>query len=207
MDALIVDYGMGNLRSVANALATLGCEPRVSANPEDARSAARIILPGVGAFGDAMGRLRSSGWVEVLQEEVRVKTKPFLGLCLGMQLLAGTSTEHGEHAGLGWVPGTVVRLDPGDPGLHVPHMGWNTVRALKTNGLLAGIPEGSTFYFVHSYVFRCQDPSAVSGLCEYGVEFPATLERGNLFATQFHPEKSQRAGLQLLRNFLAVPCR
>jgi glutamine amidotransferase len=207
MDALIVDYGMGNLRSVANALAALDCTATISKDPAQARLASKIILPGVGAFGDAMEGLRSSGWTEALEEEVRGKGKPFLGVCLGMQLLAREGREHGVHAGLGWIVGTVDRLRPADPSLKVPHVGWNALVRVNGNGLFDGVSEGSTFYFLHGYVLDGADPATVTSVCDYGGEFPASIEQGNILATQFHPEKSQKAGLQVLRNFLKVRCR
>ncbi|HEX7900449.1 MAG TPA: imidazole glycerol phosphate synthase subunit HisH [Planctomycetota bacterium] len=202
MGPAILDYGMGNLRSVANACEALGSPARVARRPEELRDADRIILPGVGAFGDAMANLRSGGWIAALEEEVRGRGKPFLGLCLGMQLLATTGTEFGRHAGLGWIPGVAERLEPADASLRVPHMGWNRVLAEKRDGLLAGVGEGADFYFVHSYVLRPDDPSVVTGRCVYGAAFAAVVERGNIQATQFHPEKSQKAGLTVLGNFL-----
>jgi glutamine amidotransferase len=201
---LIVDYGMGNLRSVANAFAAAGCEATISRDPADLRRARRIVLPGVGAFGDGMANLRTAGWIDALDAAVRGKGTPFIGLCLGMQLLAATGTEHGHHEGLGWIPGAVVRLPSGDPSIRIPHIGWNDVRLTKRDGLFAGLGDGATFYFVHSYAFDVRDGALVSGVCTHGVDFAASLEAGNVFATQFHPEKSQRAGLQVLRNFLRI---
>lgn len=201
---MIIDYGMGNLRSVANAFAAIGCQALVSGHPEDLSRAKRIVLPGVGAFGDGMQNLSTANWIEALEEEVKRKGKPFLGLCLGMQLMGTTGTEHGSHPGLNWVPGNIERILPNDPALRVPHIGWNDVRLVKKNGLYAGLGDSETFYFVHSYVFHPEDPSVISGVCSYGVEFAASVEIGNICATQFHPEKSQRAGLSVLKNFLNV---
>ena len=202
MAPAIVDYGMGNLRSVANACEALGSPARIARRPEELRDADRIILPGVGAFGDAMRNLAAAGWIEALDAEVRGKGKPFLGICLGMQLLATRGTEFGSHAGLGWIPGTAVKLDPADATLRVPHMGWNRVEVVKRDGLLAGLGEGADFYFVHSYVLQPEDPSVVTGRCSHGTAFAAVVERGQIQATQFHPEKSQKAGLTVLGNFL-----
>ena len=199
----IIDYGVGNLRSVANALAAVGCEATVTSQPEDLRAADRIILPGVGAFGDCMANLRKAGWIEVLEEEVRHKGKPFLGLCVGMQMLATTGKEQGTYEGLNWVPGVVERITSRDPTVRVPHIGWNDVRFTARDGLYKGSGDTQTFYFVHSYVFHPNDPSVASGFCSYGEEFVASLEVGNIYATQFHPEKSQKAGLGVLKNFLA----
>ena len=201
---LIVDYGMGNLRSVANAVEVIGWEALISSNPEDLRRADKVILPGVGAFGDGMRNLKAMGWINVLDEEIRRKAKPFLGLCLGMQLLATTGTEHGTHQGLNWIPGVVERIQCDGPKIRVPHIGWNDVRFVKGEGLYSGMGDSKTFYFVHSYVFRPESFSVVSGVCSYGVEFAASLELDNIFATQFHPEKSQKAGLAVLKNFLSM---
>lgn len=203
MGPVIVNYGMGNLRSVANACEALGFPARIAVDPRELREADRIILPGVGAFGDAMRNLSSVGWAEALEEEVRRKGKFFLGLCLGMQLLAAKGTEFGSHDGLGWVDGTVVRIEPGNLALRVPHMGWNNVSVVRKDGLLAGVGDSPVFYFVHSFVLRPADPSVVTGWCSYGTDFAAVLEKDNLQATQFHPEKSQKAGLAVLKNFLA----
>jgi len=203
MGPVIINYGMGNLRSVSNACEALGRPAKIATDPGDLRDAERIILPGVGAFGDAMTNLAASGWVEVLENEVRRKGKFFLGLCLGMQVLAATGTEFGIHAGLGWIDGTVVRLETGDPALRIPHMGWNSVTVARKDGLLAGIGESPVFYFVHSYVLQPADPSVVTAHCTYGVAFAAVVECGNIQATQFHPEKSHEAGLTVLKNFLS----
>lgn len=194
---------MGNLRSVSNAFATLGCKAIISNRPEDLRRAERVVLPGVGAFGDGMHNLRAAGWIEALEEQVRLKGKLFLGLCLGMQLLATTGTEYGKHAGLNWVPGIVERIRCDDPTIRIPHIGWNDVRFVKKDGLYVGLGETQNFYFVHSYVLRTEDPAVISGICNYGIDFVASVEIGNISATQFHPEKSQKAGIAVLNNFLA----
>jgi glutamine amidotransferase len=198
----VIDYGMGNLRSVVNALGVLGVPASIARHPEDLSRAEKIILPGVGAFGDGMKNLRAIGWIEAMEEEVRDKGKPFLGICLGLQLLATRGTEHGIHEGLNWMPGTVERLPANGPALRVPHIGWNDVNFLKKDGLYAGLDASQAFYFVHSYVFRPVDPDVVSGVCSYGVEFAASVEKDNIHATQFHPEKSHKAGLTVLRNFV-----
>lgn len=195
---------MGNLSSVANAFDVLGCPAQISNHPEDLRMAERIVLPGVGAFGDGIKNLRSFGWVEVLEEEIRRKGKPFLGICLGMQLLATTGMEYGIHEGLNWVSGIVEQISCKDPEIRVPHIGWNDVDFIKRKGLYANLGDSQTFYFVHSYVLRPKDPSLVSGICSYGIEFAASVEVDNIYAIQFHPEKSQRAGLSVLKNFLAM---
>ncbi len=199
----IIDYGMGNLRSVANAVRALGATSDVTAEPASLAAADRIVLPGVGAFGDAMRRLRERGFVEALEEQVRVRQKPFLGICLGLQLLATTGTEHGEQRGLGWIDGTADRL-PASPGVRVPHIGWNTARFTAGAALYAGLDGEADFYFVHSYALRPRDPKVVTAVCSHGEDFAASVEQGNLHATQFHPEKSQRAGLAVLQRFLSL---
>jgi glutamine amidotransferase len=201
---LIIDYGMGNLRSVANAFAVLGCEALISNQPEDLRRVDRIVLPGVGAFGDGMDNLQAAGWLKPLEEEVRHKGKPFLGLCLGMHLLASTGTEHGTHTGLNWIPGNVKRIETDAPSIRVPHIGWNDVYFTQKSGLYADLGDSQTFYFVHSYILSPQDDTVVSGICNYGVDFAASVEMDNIFATQFHPEKSHKAGLSVLKNFLTI---
>ena len=193
---------MGNVRSVHNALDMLGVEAVVTADPDVIARAERLILPGVGAFGDAMANLRSRGLVDVLSREVLEKRKPFLGVCLGMQLLARSSSEHGTHEGLGWFDADVVRFDLPHNGLKVPHMGWNDVSARKPHPLMRGLREDQfVFYFVHSFHVVCRDATDVVADCEYGYPFAAAIARENIFATQFHPEKSQDNGLQILRNF------
>lgn len=195
----IINYGMGNLRSVWNALEAVGGEPVIARRPEDLRTADRIVLPGVGAFGDGIRNLREGGWVDVLEEEVLEKGKPFLGICLGMQLLATTSHEHGVHGGLNWVPGTVRRLPQEE--VRVPLIGWCDVDVRRPSGLLEGLGDRPAFYFVHSYHLAPDSPEVVTSICSYGVDFAATLQKENVFGTQFHPEKSHRTGLRLLQNF------
>ncbi len=202
MEVAIINYGMGNLRSVANAFGALGCPAEIVVDPEQLSRAERIVLPGVGAFGDGMHNLRQGGWIERLNEEVGEKRKPFLGICLGMQLLATTGLEHGTHEGLGWVPGVSRRIPPDDASLRVPHIGWNDVRFCQKDGLFASMNEEQAFYFVHSYILAPDDPGVVTSVCSYGIDFPASIETENIFATQFHPEKSHRAGLAVLKNFV-----
>ena len=195
----VVDYGMGNLRSVERALHSIGAEAEITRDHDTIRSAERVVLPGVGAFGVAMERLREFGLVDVLDEVVGQQQKPLLGICLGMQLVCRDSHEHGHHEGLGWIPATVRRIEPGDANLRVPHVGWNDVRARDG----AQIAADGVFYFVHSYYADCDDEAHVAATCRYGIDVPAVLERGNVAATQFHPEKSQTDGLALLRRFIA----
>ncbi|HID54970.1 TPA: imidazole glycerol phosphate synthase subunit HisH [Candidatus Poribacteria bacterium] len=193
----IIDYGMGNLRSVQKGFERVGFEAIVTDDPSVVRRADAIVLPGVGAFGAAMERLRRSGLAE---ETIRAieKGKPYLGICLGLQLLLSESEEGGRFEGMDLIKGRVVRFQTD---LKVPHMGWNQVKILKPNPLLKGIPDNSYFYFVHSYYVLPDDKSLVAGTTEYGVEFTSMVWRDNLFAVQFHPEKSQRLGLRILKNF------
>jgi glutamine amidotransferase len=199
----IIDYGMGNLSSVANAFGSIGYLASITQNPDDLCQASHVVLPGVGAFGDGMKNLCSSGWLDILEEEVIEKRKPFLGICLGMQLLATMGTEYGLHKGLNWIPGTVNRIESNDSQIRVPHVGWNDVRILKKDGLYKNLGDSQVFYFVHSYVFEVENKSSIiSGLTCHGIEFVASLEKDNIYATQFHPEKSQKIGLKVLDNFV-----
>lgn len=194
----IVDYGMGNLRSVQKGFEHAGvAEVVVTGDRAVVASADGIVLPGVGAFRDAAATLRDSGLREAVLERTGAGV-PFLGICLGMQLLATTGLEDGEWEGLGVIPGVCERL-PG--GVKVPHIGWNTVTYPRETRLFAGIPEGTAFYFVHSYHLRPVDPSWVIGATTYGIEFAAAVGSGDMYAVQFHPEKSSAAGLRLLGNF------
>ena len=197
----IVDYGMGNLRSVQKAFEKLAVAAEICTNPADVKKCDRLILPGVGAFRDAIAELRRQGFVEPIKAHIAAD-KPFLGICLGLQLLFDVSYEDGTWEGLGLVPGKVVRF-PESPDLKVPHMGWNRVATAADCPLFTGIPPDSFFYFVHSYHVVPDDAGAVAGRTEYGQTFTSVVQRGNMFATQFHPEKSQTLGLQLLANFAA----
>lgn len=196
----VVDYGMGNLQSVANAFAFLGAKVQITDNPELVANADAIVLPGVGAFGKAMSNLHSSGLVEALNHAVIARKKPFLGICLGMQLIAEESDELGKNRGLGWVPGH-VRLIKTSGNLRVPHVGWNNVSVKIREPLFAEVPDDANFYFVHSLHFEC--PAQYASLtCDYGITIVAAIQKENIFATQFHPEKSQHHGLRILRNFV-----
>ena len=198
----IVDYGMGNLRSVSKALEASGATVTVTQECRAIEKASKLILPGVGAFDDARQNLEKLGLIEPILKAIRGGT-PFLGLCLGLQLLFSVSEEWGEHAGFDLVPGRVRRFPAS--GLKVPHIGWNRVTFEKRDcPLLKGIADGSYFYFVHSYYVDPLDGSVVAARSSYGIPFTSVLWRENLFATQFHPEKSQSLGLQLLRNFVAL---
>ena len=206
----IIDYGSGNLKSAAKAFerAARGTETRivVTADADAVRRADRIVLPGVGAFADCKAGLEAvPGMVEVLNERVIKGGTPFLGICVGMQLMAEEGREKGVHKGLGWIKGAIVHLEPKDPTLKVPHMGWNTLSFHKPHDLLSGIqdgPEGLHAYFVHSYHMAMGDPAALVATADYGQPVTAAIGRDNMFGTQFHPEKSQRLGLTLIGNFL-----
>lgn len=193
----IVDYGMGNLRSVQKAFQYLGLDARIGADKRLLADASHIVLPGVGAFADAVKALAETGLDGEIKRQIAAG-KPFLGICLGMQLLFDRSFEDGEHAGLCIVPGEVVRFAV--DGLKVPHIGWNTVRVVKDTPLFRGADDFN-FYFVHSYHASDVAPECVETVCEYGYEFVSSVNRDNVFGVQFHPEKSGAAGLTLLKNF------
>ncbi len=196
---------MGNLQSVKNAFLASGAEIRICKKPEELASARKIVLPGVGGFGDAMQNLHQLGWSEVLEKEVREKGKPFLGICVGLQLLSTTSMEYGSHSGLNWIPGIVDRIPDKNSDLRIPHIGWNDVKFVYPGeGMSKSLEEIEIFYFVHSYILKPEDSSVIKGSCDYGIEFAACIEKDNIWATQFHPEKSHKAGLQILNNFIAL---
>lgn len=201
----LIDYGSGNLHSCARALAAAADDPgkvMVTARPEDILAAERIVLPGVGHFADCAGALRAiPGMVEALDEAVLRKGRPFLGICVGMQLMADMGLEDGETPGLGWVHGIVEALVPA-PGLPVPHVGWNELIIPAPHPVLAGLGDRPHAYFTHSYAFRPENQGEVAAWTDYGAPLAAAIARDNLFGTQFHPEKSQRLGLTLLANFL-----
>lgn len=198
----IIDYDAGNIRSVEKAIRYLGKEAVVTSDPEKILAADRVILPGVGAFGDAMKRLHAMGLVEVIRQ-VAERGTPFLGICLGLQLLFEKSEESPGVPGLGLLQGEILRL-PELPGLKVPHIGWNSLKYPNPGRLFRGIPEDSYVYFVHSYYLKAQDEGIVTATTEYGTLVHASVESGNLFACQFHPEKSSETGLTILENFLSI---
>jgi glutamine amidotransferase len=195
---VIVDYGAGNLRSVARAVARASFEPLVSSRPDDVAAAGVLIVPGVGAAADTMRNLRERGLVEPIRQYIAAG-RPFLGVCMGLQALLTVSEEGGEHECLGVIPGRVRRLPEG---LKVPHMGWNRVRQRQPHPVFDGIPDGAYFYFVHSYYPDPDDGSVVVGETDYGVTFASVVAADSLVATQFHPEKSGEAGLRFYENFL-----
>jgi glutamine amidotransferase len=196
----IVDYGMGNLGSIRNMLKKIGCESQVTADVSLIEAADKLLLPGVGAFDAGMDNLTRSGLIPLLNHRVIDDHVPVLGICLGMQLMAQRS-EEGDRTGLGWIDAEVVRFRPGDTSLKVPHMGWNLVRRVRGGALTDDLPEESRFYFVHSYLVRCRNADDVLLSTHYGVDFHSAFQRGNVWGVQFHPEKSHRFGMQLLRNF------
>jgi glutamine amidotransferase len=208
----IIDYGSGNLKSAAKAFERSAAERDnpsrilVTNDPEMVRKADRIVLPGVGAFADCMaGLLAVPGMRQTLEERVIGGGVPFLGICVGMQLMAAEGREKGVHAGLGWIEGAVVRLEPEDDALKIPHMGWNTLTIEKPHALFAGIPDGDNglhAYFVHSYHMQTASPETLVACAQYGMTVTAAVGRDNIFGTQFHPEKSQTLGLALIGNFL-----
>jgi glutamine amidotransferase len=210
VSVVIVDYGSGNLRSAAKAFERAFAEAGmrhpvvVTGRPEDVKRAERIVLPGVGAFADCRRGLDAlPGMVETLEEQVIGKRKPFLGICVGMQLMADVGREHGETKGLGWIKGTVDAIKAADPALKVPHMGWNDLRFDgASHPLFQGVAPGAHVYFVHSFAFRPADPTQVLAEVDYGGPLVAAVGRDNLVGTQFHPEKSQEIGLRLITNFL-----
>jgi len=197
MRAVIIDYGMGNVASVEKALRFLKIDSVLSSDPEVIRAASVIILPGVGAFAQGMKNLQESGLIPVLYEEVIVKKKPFLGFCLGMQLLATEGTETQTCAGLGWIKGTVKKMEPS--GLPVPHLGWNTISLTRPSDIIT--EDNVDCYFIHSFHFDVEDSNDVLATVDYGQPYVAVIEHENIFATQFHPEKSQTAGLNILARF------
>jgi glutamine amidotransferase len=203
----VVDYGMANLRSVEKALARVGGDPVITGDPKIVVKAEKVVLPGVGAFCAAMTNLRRSGLRDAVAAHIQ-RGKPFLGICLGLQMLFDESSEMGATPGLGVLPGRVVEFfEDGTPpeaaGLKVPHIGWNALRLRGPSRLLYGLEEGARVYFVHSYYPEPQDAAVIAATSDYGVDFCCAVEKGNLAATQFHPEKSGAVGLQILRNFVA----
>lgn len=199
----IIDYGMGNLLSVFNALEIIGADARICSQPSELFDVDQIILPGVGAFGDCMTNLEKKGFIKPLNRLVLEKRKPIMGICLGMQVMARRSFEGGEFKGLGWFDAEVVRIQPSDKSLRVPQIGWNDITC-KIGPLFLGLPERPDFYFVHSYHMSCSHQDDIQATCMYGDEIiTAAVLKNNIFATQFHPEKSQDYGLRLLENFLA----
>jgi len=196
---VIIDYGMGNLRSVLNAFVFLGLDAAISNRREDMFRADAIVLPGVGAFGEAVSNLNRLGIRDSLDKRVLEDKVPYLGICLGMQLVSNGSEEGGYHRGFGWISGETVRI-PVAGSTRLPHIGWNDIKILKKEPLFESVNTDMNFYFVHSFFVDC-DPEYISAVCSYDVEITAALQKDNIFATQFHPERSQENGLRVLRAF------
>ncbi|NWF94311.1 MAG: imidazole glycerol phosphate synthase subunit HisH [Syntrophaceae bacterium] len=201
-EIVIIDYGMGNLRNVQRGFERIGFEARVTRSKREIERASAIVLPGVGAFKDCMVNLERYGLIEPLLRSIE-KGKPYLGICLGMQILFSESEEFGSHKGLDLIRGKVVRFKA-DPEHKVPHMGWNSVEIVREAPMLQGIVSGDFFYFVHSYYVVPEEREWISSLTEYGTAFASSVSKDNLFATQFHPEKSQQKGLRILENFVRM---
>ena len=199
----VIDYDAGNLKSVEKALIFLGETPVITRDREELLAADKVILPGVGAFGDAMDRLHQYGLVDVIKKVVK-KGTPFLGICLGLQLMFESSEESPGVEGLGLLPGKILKI-PETPGMKVPHMGWNSLKIDPNSRLFKGIPDGNYVYFVHSYYLKAGSEDIVAATTEYGTHIHAAVEKGNLYACQFHPEKSSQTGLKILENFISLP--
>ena len=196
----ILDYGSGNVRSVMNILAAMNTKAVISNDPEIMHRASHLLLPGVGSFGSAMEKIKKNIPVGSLEEEVFKNKKPFLGICVGMQVLADIGREFGEHKGLGWIKGEVIQLESKDAPL--PHIGWNVIKMKNNSPIISGLPAGTDMYFVHSFAFHPGDPDTIIAETNYGEDFPSIIGKENIFGVQFHPEKSQEAGKLIIRNFL-----
>lgn len=204
METAIIDYGMGNLLSVQRAFEKCGSDAVIIDNPLELRDAEHIVLPGVGAFPDAMDNLRKNGWIEELNRAVLEKETPILGICLGMQLLADKGYEVRECDGLGYIPGEIVRFTQTQEKERIPHVGWNEILKREEAPLFDGIADGTNYYFVHSYHFRVANEENIATVTPYCGEFVSSVIKDNIVGTQFHPEKSQKAGFKLIKNFLSM---
>ena len=204
METAIIDYGMGNLLSVQRAFEKCGSDAVIIDNPLELRDAERIVLPGVGAFPDAMDNLRKNGWIEELNRAGLEKETPILGICLGMQLLADKGYEVRECDGLGYIPGEIIRFTQTQEKERIPHVGWNEILKREDSPLFDGIADGTNYYFVHSYHFRVANEENIATVTPYCGEFVSSVIKDNIVGTQFHPEKSQKAGFKLIKNFLSM---
>lgn len=198
----VLDYGSGNVKSVFNLFNTIAGRVVVSNDPVEIARASHLVLPGVGAFGSTMRKIRAALPLDLLEQTVLIERKPFLGICVGMQVLASRGLEFGEHAGLGWIAGQVSRLETN--GLTLPHIGWNSIACKQISPCLDGLENGPDFYFLHSYTFQAEVPHRVLATTQYGREFCSIVQQDNVLGVQFHPEKSQKAGIQLAKNFLSL---
>lgn len=207
MKVAIVNYGMGNLASVRRAFEDIGADVYIANHPDDLDKADRVVLPGVGAFAEGMRGMREGGWVDVLQDVVIRQRRPMMGICLGMQMLASVGHEGGLTGGLGFIPGEIKRLDMLGCKLRIPHVGWNEVEYKANDALFREIPDLSDFYFVHSFAFEPENDKHLMATARYGCMFAAVVKKDNVYGCQFHPEKSSKAGRQLLKNFMVcAPC-
>lgn len=198
----IIDYGAGNSRSVYNAFTAMGVPVVISNKVEDIKDSTHLILPGVGAFGAVVEKIRALPSFEHIKDEVVKKGKPFLGICIGMQILASAGEEYGNHEGLAWIPGTVKRLEVKN--LSLPHIGWNNFKNIRSDGILKGITNDMDFYYLHSYHFVCDNCADMVATCEYEIVFSAVVKKENIYGVQFHPEKSQKSGRRLVENFIRL---
>jgi glutamine amidotransferase len=204
MNVMIIDYGMGNLNSVKRVFEECGTDVFISSTPSDLSLSTHIVLPGVGAYKDGMKNLSRGGWISEIKETVIKEKIPLLGICLGMHILADRGLEGGETTGLGLIPGEVSRLEPDSNDTRIPHVGWNEIYKIKENSLFTGIPDGTDFYFVHSYHFVPARNENVVATTPYCDTFVSAVMSDNIYGVQFHPEKSSRPGFQLIKNFLAL---
>lgn len=204
MKVTIIDYGMSNLGSIRQAIEECGGDVEVSDDPHSLAASTHIILPGVGAFYDGMKNLRERGWIEPIRKAALEDGVPFLGICLGQQLIADSGDEGGQADGLGLVPGTIKKFQQTEKKERIPHIGWNEVTIVQPDDIFTGVPDHTDFYFVHSYYFDPKDQQSVIGTTPYCGSFASVIKNKNVYGTQFHPEKSQRAGFTILKNFLAL---
>jgi len=202
----IIDYGAGNLRSVFNAFEAIGQKPYIASKPEELKKANAIILPGVGAFGDGIATLQKLNFIEPLKEEILVKKKPYLGICLGLQFLADVSMEMGEYPGLGLIKGNIRQISPNEQKFKIPHIGWNNIEIKQRSPLFEDLEDEPVFYFVNSFHLDLDESEIdiISSTCWHGATITASVQKDNIFGVQFHPEKSQQAGLKLLENFIKI---
>lgn len=202
MQISIIDYGLGNLHSVLGAVRKSGYNAKITNNISKILKSDKIILPGVGAFHDGMKNLKNLNLIDTLEEFVKIKKKPILGICLGFQLLAKDSFEFGHHKGLGWIDASISKLPNKGKKIRIPHIGWNDLLKSRDVEIFNGIPDNALFYYVHSYYMNCQNEKIIAGKCKYGIEFVSAIQDKNIIGTQFHPEKSQYYGLKIIKNFI-----
>ena len=202
MKISIIDYGLGNLYSVLGAVCKIGYEAKITNDASEIKTSDKLILPGVGAYADGMRNIKNLNLLEPLDEFVNIKKKPILGICLGFQLFAQESFEFGHHKGLGWIDASVERFSLEDKKIRIPHVGWNNFIKYRNNVLWDGIPSDTVFYYVHSYHVNCKNEKIITAKCSHGIKFVSAIQQQNIFGTQFHPEKSQFYGLEVIKNFI-----